>query len=336
MTQEDSPAPNTVEQSASQPSGEEKLDLAAVAEQLAAEGHQRQEGPGIEEAEAAEGEVEAESEGQDEIAVAESEEDALAAKAGEDEDGPDLAIGEHELTGAEIYAAVEALLFAADRPVTPAQMARALPRGVNAREVRKQLKAMRDELDEAERGFELREIAGGWQLLTCEKYSEYVAKLKKTAGPRKLSGSALEALAVVAYKQPVTRAEVERIRGVACGDMLRNLMEKRLVKISGRSPELGNPLLYGTTQDFLNHFGLGTIGDLPRSSELGRKPKSTMPAVPKVEADSDVQAVEPKDDGGVGEGIPSEEVAAGESNSRNSEVDAATSAGEGEAEEVSQ
>jgi hypothetical protein len=78
----------------------------------------------------------------------------------------------------------------------------------------------------------------------------------------------------------VTRAEVERIRGVACGDMLRNLMEKRLVRIAGRSSELGSPLLYGTTPDFLDHFGLGAISDLPRSAELGRKPKAGAPAVP--------------------------------------------------------
>jgi len=268
---------------------EEKLDLAAVAEQLAAKSRERGGDPAVEADRGAgtEGDLETEggSGGADEQLGDEDEvKAALAPEAVEEPEGPDLEVGTHELTGAEIYAAVEALLFAADRPVTPAQISRALPQGVNAREVRRQLKAMREELEDAERGFELREIAGGWQLLTREKFADYVAKLKKTAGPRKLSGSALETLAVVAYKQPVTRAEIERIRGVACGDMLRSLMEKRLVKIAGRSPELGNPLLYGTTQDFLDHFGLGAIGELPRSSELGRKPKPSMPAVPAGEA----------------------------------------------------
>jgi segregation and condensation protein B len=258
---------------------EDKLDLAAVAEQLAAKSREVQGDTAIQ----AEPQLPEEAAESDEPGEAEAVQAALASDGDESAEGPELAEGEHELSGAEVYAAVEALLFAADKPVTPAQMARALPRGINAREVRTQLKAIREELAEGERGFELMEIAGGWQLFTREKFAVYVAKLKKTAGGRKLSGSALETLAVVAYKQPVTRAEVERIRGVACGDMLRNLMEKRLVKITGRSPELGNPLLYGTTADFLNHFALGSLSELPRSAELGRKPQPKAPAVSQAE-----------------------------------------------------
>jgi segregation and condensation protein B len=263
----------------------EKLDLAAVARELAARSREPSGDPAVEEQSGlppAEPQAEAggagEGGGDSGDAVAEQEREAEQEERAEPEaessaaPGPDLAIGEHQLSGAEIYAAVEALLFAADRPVTAAQIARALPRGVNTREVRKQLKAIRDELEPGQRGYELREIAGGWQLLTRQRFADYVIKLRKTAGPRKLSGSALETLAVVAYKQPVNRAEIERIRGVACGDMLRSLMEKRLVRITGRSQDLGNPLLYGTTREFLDHFGLGAIGDLPRSSELGRKP----------------------------------------------------------------
>ncbi len=250
--------------------GKDKLDLAAVAAQLAAKSREIEDDPA----------------GQAEPTEAEEVKAALAPESDEaDEAGaePELAVGEHELSGAEVYAAVEALLFAADKPVTSAQMARALPQGVNAREVRTQLKAIGEELAEGERGFELLEIAGGWQLFTREKFAVYVGKLKKMSAGRRLSGSALETLAVVAYKQPVTRAEVERIRGVACGDMLRNLMEKRLVKIAGRSEELGNPLLYATTPDFLNHFALGSLSDLPRSAELGRNPKPKAPAVANVD-----------------------------------------------------
>ncbi len=251
------------------PADEEKLDLASVAEQLAAKSRELEGDLAVEPAAPAE-ETPAEPEPEPE---------------------PDLTVGARELSGAEVYAAVEALLFAADKPITAAQLARALPGGVGASEVRKQLAGIAEELADGERGFELREIAGGWQLLTRERFAPYVAKLKKAAGARKLSGSALETLAVVAYKQPVMRAEVERIRGVACGDMLRNLMEKRLVRITGRSPDLGAPLLYGTTSDFLDHFGLASLSDLPRSAELGRKPKPSEPAV-----------TPPAEGGGEGEG----------------------------------
>ncbi len=299
---------------------DDKLDLASVAAQLAAKSRELEgdpaveptpeEEPASEEEPTPEQEPAAEEEpapeeqtaAQDEAAAPVEEEgapdpgeeaEAQAAPDPDPEPGPqpgpepDLTVGARELSGGEVYAVVEALLFAADGPVTAAQMARVLPGEVNAREVRKQLAAIAEELAGGERGFELREIAGGWQLLTREKFAPYVAKLKRTAGPRKLSGSALETLAVVAYKQPVVRAEIERIRGVACGDMLRNLMEKRLVRITGRSQELGSPLLYGTTSDFLNHFDLASLSDLPRSAELGRKPKPSEPAVtPPAEGDA--------------------------------------------------
>ena len=234
---------------------QDKLDLAAVAARLSAKSL----------------ELEGDAALTPEEPPAEEEPVPEEGGAGEEAPGPDLKLGEHQFSGAEAYAAVEALLFATDRPVTAAQIARALPQGINARDVRRHLKALREEMQGAERGYELREIAGGWQLLTREKFGPFVAKLKKAASARKLSGSALETLAVVAYKQPVGRAEIERIRGVSCGDMLRNLMEKRLVRIAGRSSELGSPLLYGTTADFLDHFGLASLDDLPRSTELGRK-----------------------------------------------------------------
>ena len=188
------------------------------------------------------------------------------------DEGPEVVVSEAQLSGAEIFAAIEALLFAADRPLTPAQIARALPSGIGAKEVRRQLAAIVEALADSERGFELREMAGGWQLVSREKYAPYVQRLRRSTSIKKLSGSALETLAVVAYKQPVGRSEIERIRGVNAGEMLRSLLEKRLIKIAGRSEQLGNALLYGTTQDFLEHFGLNSIADLPRSAELSRKP----------------------------------------------------------------
>lgn len=235
----------------SEPGDDDKLDLAALAERLARSEKR-----------------EADKSDLPEAAQPEAGGAAL----------PEVKVSERQLSGAEVFAAIEALLFAADHPLTAAQIARALPQGVGAREVRQQLSALAESLEGAERGYELREIAGGWQLLTREKYAPYVLRLKRAAAAKKLSGSALETLAVVAYKQPVSRAEIERIRGVNCGEILRTLLEKRLVRIAGRSKELGSPLLYGTTQEFLEHFGLNTIGDLPRSAELGRKPSAAKPA----------------------------------------------------------
>ncbi len=310
MPDSESP-PEESQQAPASADDDDKLDLASVAAQLAARSRELEGDPAVdptpEEQPAAQDEaaapVEEEGAPEEESAPEEqpaAEEETAPPASGEEAEAqaapepqpepgpqPDLTVGARELSGAEVYAVVEALLFAADGPVTAAQMARVLPGEVNAREVRKQLAAVAEELAGGERGFELREIAGGWQLLTREKFAPYVTKLKRTAGPRKLSGSALETLAVVAYKQPVARAEIERIRGVACGDMLRNLMEKRLVRITGRSQELGSPLLYGTTSDFLNHFDLASLSDLPRSAELGRKPKPSEPAVrPPAEGDA--------------------------------------------------
>jgi segregation and condensation protein B len=294
------------------------LDLAEVAARLAARSVPApadpavEGGPGVAGAKSGDAERAPEPGDEPEAEPGDSEaervRDALAETGADGEPGPEpepeLAVAEREMSGAEAYAAVEALLFAADRPVTPAQIGRALPRGVNAKEVRKYLKAIGEELASGERGYELREMAGGWLLVTREQFAPYVARLKKVASARKLSGSALETLAVVAYKQPVTRAEIERIRGVACGEMLRSLMEKRLVRIAGRSEELGSALLYGTTTDFLDHFGLGSISDLPRAAELSRKPSQGTPAVqPLSGGEAPAPGTEPA---GVEAGAPAE------------------------------
>jgi segregation and condensation protein B len=267
-------------------SDETRLDLAEVAARLAErerrqtaaaadDGSAEESGEALTEDAAADGGVVTEESDEVRSALAGADEAASAAGVaggtGEDGEQPELVEAERPLSGAEAYAAVEALLFAADHPVTAAQIARALPRGLNAKEVRRLLKALGEELASGERGFALCEIGGGWQLLTREKFAPYVMRLRKATAQRRLSGSALETLAVVAYRQPVTRAEIERIRGVNCGEMLRGLMEKRLVRMTGRSEELGSPLLYGTTGEFLEHFGLASVSDLPRTGELGRR-----------------------------------------------------------------
>ena len=111
--------------------------------------------------------------------------------------------------------------------------------------------------------FQVEEIAGGYQLLTRPEFHPWLVRLRQTAGEPKLSGALLETLAIVAYRQPIMRADLEAIRGVHCGDILRQLMERGLVRIAGRDDSLGRPVLYGTTKKFLATFGLRDLRDLP-------------------------------------------------------------------------
>ena len=120
--------------------------------------------------------------------------------------------------------------------------------------------------------FQVEEIAGGYQLLTRPKYHPWLARLKRTGHELRLSPAALETLAVIAYKQPIMRAEVEKVRGVACGEVIRQLMEKGLVRAAGRHDSLGRPQLYGTAKKFLQAFGLNTLQDLPEVESLRRPP----------------------------------------------------------------
>ncbi len=122
--------------------------------------------------------------------------------------------------------------------------------------------------EETGRAFRLIEIAGGYQFSTRPEYGEYVARLFKEKSRRRLSGAALESLAIIAYKQPITKNDIENIRGVNCDEVLKSLLEKNLVTIIGRAESVGRPLLYGTTIDFLRHFGLPRIQDLPRPREI--------------------------------------------------------------------
>ena len=164
-------------------------------------------------------------------------------------------------------AAVEAGIFAADEPVTPAQVAKAV--GVKPAVVRKAIREIQERLDSAGSGILLQEIGGGFAFMTHAEHAPAIRALRKTSQGRKLSPAAIDTLAIVAYKQPVQRQEIEDIRGVAsCGPMLRQLMQMDLVKIVGRADVLGKPLLYGTTRRFLDMFGLADIKDLPKISEL--------------------------------------------------------------------
>jgi segregation and condensation protein B len=162
---------------------------------------------------------------------------------------------------------VEAVLFATDAPLAAKKIAQIIGVG-NAGDVKKHIAALNAEYEATGRSFRIEEIAKGFQMLTLPVYNNWLKQVLRIRDETKLSGAALETLAIVAYKQPLVRAEVEAIRGVACGEMINRLREMNLVKIVGRAEELGRPMLYGTTRHFLEVFGLGSLADLPKSEEL--------------------------------------------------------------------
>jgi segregation and condensation protein B len=161
---------------------------------------------------------------------------------------------------------LEAVLFVAQEALPLKRLAEIV--GAEPEAVRDALTRLQETFVGRGRGVHLVEIAGGWRLLTNPECAEAVAALKERREKDRLSGAALETLAIIAYKQPVSRAEIERIRGVGVGPVLRHLLELDLVKVSGREEGLGRALLYGTTQSFLDRFGLKSPRDLPASLEL--------------------------------------------------------------------
>jgi segregation and condensation protein B len=166
----------------------------------------------------------------------------------------------------EATAAVEAALFLADEPL-PARKLAQVAGLADAAAVRRALKRLQQLYDDAGTPFRVEEIAGGFQLLTRPEYHRWVGGLRRQAHEVRLSPAARETLAIVAYRQPLTRADIEAIRGVNCAETLRLLMERGLVKITGRDDSLGRPVLYGTARRFLQHFGLKSLKDLPRSED---------------------------------------------------------------------
>jgi len=169
-----------------------------------------------------------------------------------------------------VESAVEAVLFASDEPLTTERLANIV--GTSVKQIRKHIKDLNDKYQANENSFRIEQIAGGYQMLTLSVYNHWLKKLLRSRSEGKLSPAALETLAIIAYKQPVIRADIEAIRGVAAGDIVRGLMYKGLVKIVGRAEVLGRPMLFGTTKKFLEVFGLNSLKDLPKIEELKRPP----------------------------------------------------------------
>jgi segregation and condensation protein B len=165
-----------------------------------------------------------------------------------------------------LRSAVEALLFSSDQPLTLSLLAEALD--APPERVSEALTELSADYKARESGVELREMAGGWIVTTTAEQHEWVARMLRGKRKMRLSRAALETLAIIAYKQPVTKSEIEAIRGVDSSGTLATLLERSLVTIKGRSTVVGRPLLYGSTGDFLNYFGLKDLTELPRPEEL--------------------------------------------------------------------
>ena len=166
---------------------------------------------------------------------------------------------------------LEAILFAADRPLTPEELKDAFEEGALVPQIKSALSELAEDYSAQGRGFALREIAGGYQILTHERFAPYLKHFYQSREKKKLSPASLETLSVVAYKQPVTKADIEFVRGVNVDGPLKTLLEKSLIKIAGRKEAPGRPILYGTTKEFLSHFGLNTIKELPPLSQFNEK-----------------------------------------------------------------
>ena len=164
-------------------------------------------------------------------------------------------------------AVVEAILFTSDSPLPAARIVEIADlRGERA--VKEAVAALNDRYDRSGAAFRIESLAGGFQMLTRPQFHDTVTLLLRDRSDSRLTQAALETLAIVAYRQPILRADVEAIRGVACGEVLRGLLERQLVKIVGRAQVIGRPMLYGTTRRFLETFGLDTLDDLPKVEEL--------------------------------------------------------------------
>jgi len=164
-------------------------------------------------------------------------------------------------------ASVEAALFAADEPLTLRRLAEVAGLA-DAAEARRFVQKLHDFYEKGHSSFNVEELAGGFQLFSRPEFHPWLARLRHTQNDLRLSPAARETLAIIAYRQPIMRADIEAIRGVQCGEILRLLMEKGLVRIAGRHDSLGRPVLYGTTKKFLQAFGLRSLSDLPEAEQL--------------------------------------------------------------------
>lgn len=204
----------------------------------------------------------------DEVAEAQAEEAAEATESADEASSEEIGV---DLAG------LEALLFSTHHPLTAGRLAELLDLD-STKPVRAAIRSLNEQYESSGRSFRVEQVAGGYQLLTLPQHGELLKKLKQKESDAKLTKAALETLAIIAYKQPILRADVEAIRGVACGETIRSLMEKHLVNIAGRAEIPGRPILYGTTKRFLQLFGLNSLKDLPQSENGLKQPPQQSPS----------------------------------------------------------
>ena len=181
------------------------------------------------------------------------------------------------LSAEEVRAVVEALIFASPQPLTPRELGKVLP-GIPKETWQGAVEELKADYARSGRGLQLVEVAGGYQITTRPELNEYVRDLLDPRSPGRLSIQALETLAVIAYKQPVTAPEIAEIRGVNAVGVVATLMERQLVRIVGRKQVVGRPFLYGTTREFLDRFGLNDLSDLPKVEDVSELLGFDLPA----------------------------------------------------------
>lgn len=182
------------------------------------------------------------------------------------------------MESSDIKKAIECIIFVSDQPVSVDKLQQVFTE-LERSDIRKHLKEMIEEWAALDRGILLEEVAGGFQFRTDPAYGEYVTNYNKRIKKFRLSRAALEVLAIIAYKQPVTRVEVESIRGVDSSGVINALLERRILEIKGRKEVIGRPFLYGTTSEFLEVFGLKSLKDLPTLKEIDEISKNLEPGI---------------------------------------------------------
>ena len=195
---------------------------------------------------------------------------------------------------------VEAILFASDAPLGAPEIARADPE-LDEDAVEHAVVELRRTYDEDGRAFQVMEIAGGYQILTRPEFAPYLERFDTVPRPSRLSGPALEALAIIAYRQPIGRLDIEYIRGVNSSGVVRTLQDRGLIDVVGRAEGLGRPLLYGTTLRFLEHFGFDSLEQLPRPEDLPVVLRDRIPLAPAEETDDPSAAGAPEAEADAGD-----------------------------------
>jgi segregation and condensation protein B len=239
---------------------------------------------------------------------------------------------------------VEALIYAAPEPVTAAEIAKAVRRAatdslapqardwesIGTKDIESVIAELGESLAASGRAVELLEGASGWRFVTRADFAEWIRALLPEMRPEKLSAASLETLALIAYRQPITKADIEAVRGVSVDGTIQKLMERRLIRTGGRADLPGRPMLYETTEGFMEHFGLKSLDDLPNASELRLVPLpaaevvTETAAAPSPEPEEPVQAESGEDDAtqpsGAAEDVGSDDVREAEANPEEAEA----------------